>query len=835
MANKTKKRRGLLAALGLVVPMLFVPGHALADGLPPCTPVSQSYSSDAAMNAAAAAWAQKICDAENRVYSTWDPKLTALDVARQELSTATQAGHWNAYREKWAAAFPLIQELQAAALANREVSGAANLLSRYGPELQFLLQNAGLGTSSELNDTAAKIIAGLHGTNASAAATAGIILVQQSVTRGREFLHGLSLVAKAEVQQAHSAELKAQAQDLRDKREGRTIEAYVGGFGERIGSVWAGFLTLFVVVVVGAGWRATKQRQNALVAGVAAGIAYVLPGMAFTLAMVFLPFLPEWLTVAATLVGTVAIYFFGSRVFNALAAPLGQSFLARRLRFVGRVLDNLRHGLRGTAPVSTSNAVANMTADTITHGSARWGTVAQMAAMGHLAPRIQRPTGFVLGRADTVPAGLDPRFRFVGHVVTVAPTGAGKGIGAVIPNLLEYPGSALVLDIKGENTAITARARRQLGQRVFVVDPFNVTQGETHAFNWLDRLNISDPECVSESAMLADSLVMVDPKGGDEHFDESAKTLLQGLMLHVANLDDTTKRHLGELRRLLTAHETALLATLSEMATQEDIAFGLPARSANTIMGMADRERGSVLSTARRHTAFLDDPRITAALSCSDFDLARIKSEPMTVYLVLPANKISANARFIRGFIGAVIAALTSSPTPPVHRVAFFLDEFGQLGYMKSIEDAMSLMRGYGLSFWIFIQDLSQLKGVYPKWQTFLANAVKTFYGTDDYDTAKYVSDSLGQATIEYETHNEGKNQGLGVSGGGGSLNRGKSAGTSQQLTGRHLLTPDEVMRLGPERPIVLVKGEFPYQLTRLNYLTDAEYEGKADPNPYHR
>ena len=276
------------------------------------------------------------------------------------------------------------------------------------------------------------------------------------------------------------------------------------------------------------------------------------------------------------------------------------------------------------------------------------------------------------------------------------------------------------------------------------------------------------------------------------------------------------------------------LEMMADMASDESVAFGIPSRAANTIMGMADKERGSVLSTARRHTAFLDDPRIAATLSRSDFDLSNIKDELMTVYLVLPANKIGPNARFVRGFIGSVIAAITSSAKQPEHRVAFLLDEFGQLGYMKAIEDAVSLLRGYGLSFWVFIQDLSQLKGVYPKWQTFLANSAKSFYGTDDYDTAKYISDSLGQATIEYETQNEGKNSGSGISGGGGSMNRGKSAGSSQQFTGRHLLTPDEVMRLGPERPIVLVKGEYPYQLARLNYLVDAEYVGMADPNPYH-
>lgn len=127
-------------------------------------------------------------------------------------------------------------------------------------------------------------------------------------------------------------------------------------------------------------------------------------------------------------------------------------------------------------------------------------------------------------------------------------------------------------------------------------------------------------------------------------------------------------------------------------------------------MRMADRERGSVLSTARRHTAFLNDPRIAATFSRSDFDLKDIKSVPMTLYLVLPANRIGPNARFVRALVNAVITAITASPVKPEHPVAFILDEFSLPGYMKAIEDAVSFMRDYGLSFWVFIQDLSQLK-----------------------------------------------------------------------------------------------------------------------------
>lgn len=473
------------------------------------------------------------------------------------------------------------------------------------------------------------------------------------------------------------------------------------------------------------------------------------------------------------------------------------------------------------------------------HGSAQWGDLAAMRAHGHVSARQAlglnaREAGFALGRIRQASTGEDARFRYAGHVLTCAPTGAGKGIGAVIPNLLDYPGSAVVLDLKGENYAVTARARRERGQRVCLVDPFGVTGHPSHAFNWLDRLDVRSPDCVAEAAALADCLVILDRSEGSSHFDETAKHFLQGLLLHVAGLKD---KNLGatlpEVRKRLTSDPEAFLGLLADMAADEDAAFGIPARAANTLMGTADRERGSILSTARKNTAFLDDPRIAASLSRSDFTLDRLKTEPMTVYLVLPPAKLAANARFVRGFIGSALAAITASHQQPKHKVAFFLDEFAQLGHMNAIEDGISLVRGYGAAFWIFVQDLSQLKAVYPKWQTFLANTAKQFFGTADYDTAKYLSDSLGQTTVEFATESQSKNAGASFGGQNASFNRGRNDGSSQHYTGRALLTPDEIMRLGP-RPIVLINGEPPYLLDRLDYRTDPEYRGQADGNPYH-
>lgn len=123
-----------------------------------------------------------------------------------------------------------------------------------------------------------------------------------------------------------------------------------------------------------------------------------------------------------------------------------------------------------------------------------------------------------------------------------------------------------------------------------------------------------------------------------------------------------------------------------------------------------------MLSTSVRHTAWLDDPRLCAALARSDFSMADLKRQPMTVYLAIPPDRLRACLGFVRGFVGLALDGITAAPGKPVHRVAFFLDEFGQLGRMDRLADSVTLLRGYGAQLWLFVQDLSQLKAVYPRW-----------------------------------------------------------------------------------------------------------------------
>ena len=471
-----------------------------------------------------------------------------------------------------------------------------------------------------------------------------------------------------------------------------------------------------------------------------------------------------------------------------------------------------------------------------THGTAHFSAVEEATAVGHLAPSAPADA-FVLGWLRGTGHLPDGRFRQDGHILTCAPTGAGKGIGAVIPNLLDYPGSAFVLDFKGENYAVTARARRDAGQDVFLIDPFGITGAPSHGMNWLDALNPDDPDVVALAGAMAEMLVVSTGAEHDPHWTETARELLRGLLIYVAGLPPA-RRTMSELRTILTASEDDWADVLADMLADPLRGYRIVARTAAAHLNRPEKERGSVLSTLVRHTAWLDDPRLARAFSRHDFDLRDLKRRRMTIYLALPPDRLRACLGFVRGFIGLALDAMTATQTRPAEghpadgrpalRVAFFLDEFGQLGRMDSLADNITMLRGYGAQFWLFVQDLSQLKAVYPRWQSFLANTTQQFFGTADYDTAKYLSDAIGQRTIRYRTSSQSSQTGFSTRPGGGST------GSGEHLQGRSLMTPDEIMRLGPTRPIVMISGEAPYLLDRLNYLADAPYTGRFDLNPMH-
>src|SRR5690606_8783851 len=153
----------------------------------------------------------------------------------------------------------------------------------------------------------------------------------------------------------------------------------------------------------------------------------------------------------------------------------------------------------------------------------------------------RRPIGFSYGaraaRSDAA-ASIDPiLMEREGHLMTIAPTGAGKGTGCVIPALLRHEGPVIVIDPKGENAAVTARRRREMGHRIVVVDPMGVTDLPGDTLNPLDLIDIHDASAVDEVAVIAGTLCHVARDPRDTFWVSRATHLVVGAILHVLSED----------------------------------------------------------------------------------------------------------------------------------------------------------------------------------------------------------------------------------------------------------------------------------------------------------
>jgi type IV secretion system protein VirD4 len=448
------------------------------------------------------------------------------------------------------------------------------------------------------------------------------------------------------------------------------------------------------------------------------------------------------------------------------------------------------------------------------HGSAHWGT----------GDELCRERGLLLGRQGRRLLRLAGE----GHVLTVAPTRSGKGVSSVIPNLLDYPGAVLVTDPKGENYAVTARWRRDLGQPVHAFDPFGVARGDA-TYNPLDLIDAASAEAVDDARLLADMLVLPVGREGEQAFwNEEARGVLTGLILHVAASAPPELRTLTHVRALLTLPPEPFADLLEEMR-DSPAAGGLVARAAARLLQKAEKERSGVISTAQSHSHFLDSPRMARVLGRSTVDLSVLKREAVSLYLILPTDRIDAYARWLRLMIGCALLAIARTRGQPKERVLFLLDEFAHLGRMHPVQRDIGLAGGFGATFWLVVQDLSQLRSTYHEtWPTFLANVdVLQAFGINDWDTAEYLSKMTGEATIhvESEHHSRGVSRGP-------HAQRQLGAGRTQSEQGRRLLLPDEVRRLPREAELLFVKGGAPLVVERLSYLGDREFAGRADPNP---
>lgn len=375
-----------------------------------------------------------------------------------------------------------------------------------------------------------------------------------------------------------------------------------------------------------------------------------------------------------------------------------------------------------------------------------------------LAAHAYQPGQIILGKF----AG-----HFIGHLddrpmVTTGGARAGKSSTILEPNLYLWPASCVVLDPKGELVARTARIRQALGHDVYVLDPFGQSGEASASFNALAELDPDQNTIIDDVASITQALIVDDGDSRARHWNDSARTLLQGIILLTLLLPEE-ERNLVTVRQFLslthprlvravqssrtdepgktpdfyTENKVAVETLLGAMAMEGDKFGGMLAAIGSRFLATPATERGSIFSTAAAQTDFLSSLPLQEISRHSDFRLAALRSDrPTTIYLVLPVGRMESHYRWLRAIIQLACIVLEQMGPYPRGRapILFMMEEFATLGHMDIMERAAAYFPGFGVKLWAVLQDVRQLVRHYPQSaETFLGNAglVQCFANSD--------------------------------------------------------------------------------------------------------
>lgn len=419
-----------------------------------------------------------------------------------------------------------------------------------------------------------------------------------------------------------------------------------------------------------------------------------------------------------------------------------------------------------------------------------------------------RDAGLFKGRG--VPIGYSPdgkhTLHYPGqlHLLSVASSRGGKGATLLINALLSWRGSCICIDPKAENAAVTAHRRARFG-KVFILNPFDMLPDALNGLcnariNPMQILEVQSSAFHAQCDKLAAALVWEERDGHAMHFTTGARTLVSGVIAALKRHGKPAEQNLPTVARVINSDivgfcRAALQGTNDPFIVQKLDRFADAAPD--------NREVQDVIATARTQLAFLCNAAIADSLMASDFrfaDLAKGRSAT-TVYICLPLNMLDICAKYFRLVLEAALTDLLEvGQKGKGNRVLAIIDEMAMLGgNMKSLENAMGMAAGAaGLQLWCVLQDLSQLKGMFPQtWETFIQNCgVSTWLSARDHTTRDYVSRLSG--TCEVLTRSRGV-----------SFDNGGWPHVSDNASqhSRPLLLPHEVGQLAPDEMIAFVEG----------------------------
>lgn len=435
------------------------------------------------------------------------------------------------------------------------------------------------------------------------------------------------------------------------------------------------------------------------------------------------------------------------------------------------------------------------------HGSAHWATPAEIKKVG-----LFNKEGLLMGQYKPGKYFIAKDYQ---HVLLFAPTGSGKGVGFVIPNLLFWKESVFVHDIKLENLELTSGYRSKvLKQRVYGWVPAAVT-GKSHCYNPLDWISKNSGQMVDDVQKIGSILIEK-----QEFWENEARALVTGVILFLI-ADETKPTTFGEVVRTLRSDDTAhMLASGLDVfgSTMHPVGY----MNIAAFLQKAEKERSGVVSTANSRLDLWSNPIIDSTTSRSDFDIGTFKVTPTTVYVGLTPDNIQRLRPLMSMFYQQASQFLSKHMPRPEEKygVLFLMDEFPTLGKMEQFLSGIAYFRGYKVKLFLVIQDTQQLKSAYEDsgMNSFLSNSTyRITFAANNVETAKLISELIGNKTVATESMNKPKY--FDMSPASRSIHLSKSQ--------RALLLPQEVISMDRKWQIILIEASSPIKCSKIFYFKD--------------